>query len=245
MKISIITAVYNRKDTIRQCIESVLAQKNITIEYIIVDGGSKDGTKEIIESYGNKIQKFISEPDKGIYDALNKGFRAATGDVIGLLHSDDRFADDLVLARIAETFSKEDIDAVFADIIFVNSTGKLIRRYKSGNFKPNDFAYGKMPAHPSFYAKKEIYDRLGLFDVNFKIAADFELLARFFKANIRYKYIPETWVVMQTGGESTKSIKSNLLINREIKEACDELGIKTNYFKIYSKYFTKLFEFIV
>ena len=244
--VSIITVSFNSIRTISDTIKSVLSQIYSNIEYIIIDGSSTDGTIELVNSFGNKISKFISEPDNGIYDAINKGIRLATGDVIGILHSDDFFYDNNVIATVAETFIKYDINAVFGDVQFVSpeNSSKIVRYYSSKHFNTGKFKYGFMPAHPSFYVRRELYEKLGFYKTDYKIAADFELLIRFLHVNrIKCKYLEMPFVSMRTGGISNTSIWSNITLNKEIARACRENGIRTNYFLIYSKYFTKIFQF--
>jgi len=243
MKISIITVVYNNKDTIKDAIESVLNQDYKDIEYIIVDGASNDGTVEIINSYTKRIDKFISESDKGIYDAMNKGLKLATGDVVGILNSDDFYIDNCVLSQVLEKFKTEDIDALFANLIFVRASNleKIVRHYDSSHFTPDKFAYGWMPAHPTFFVKREAYIKYGLFKTDYKIAADYELLVRFlYNYRLKYYYLNKNIIKMRLGGASTSGIKSNWILNREIIRACAENGIKTNMLKVLTKYPKKL-----
>lgn len=244
--ISIITVSYNSSKTISNTIESVLAQSYQKIEYIVIDGASTDGTVEIVKSYSIRISKFISEPDKGIYDAINKGIRLATGDIIGILNSDDFFYDDNVIQKIADAFADPDLDAVYGDVLFVdkNNLSKITRYYSSENFKPGKFRFGFMPAHPSFFCRRELFEKFGYYKEDYKIGADFDLLLRFVLINkIRCQYLDIVTTVMRSGGASNRSFKSNLALNKEILRACSENGVKTNYFFIYSKYFLKIFEF--
>jgi glycosyltransferase involved in cell wall biosynthesis len=247
LRLSIITVSNNSIPTVRDTVNSVLSQTYPNIEYIIIDGSSSDGTIELIKSFGNKIQKFISEPDSGMYDAINKGIRLSTGNIIGILNSDDFFYDNTVIQKVVDAFENNDIDAIYGDVQFVNpvDTSKIVRYYSSKHFNPLKFKYGFMPAHPSFYAKRELFEKLGYYKTDYIIAADFELLVRFIHVNqIRCKYLEMPFVSMRTGGISNKSILSNFTLNREIARACRENGIRTNYFNIYSKYFTKVFEYL-
>jgi glycosyltransferase involved in cell wall biosynthesis len=247
MKISVVTVVYNNAATIKDCINSVLAQDYPDVEYIIIDGGSTDGTIEIIKGFGDKIDKFISEKDKGLYDAMNKGIKLATGDVVGTLNSDDFFYDSHVLTNIAKAFTDEDTDAVIGDIVFIkdDTEQKVLRKYSSAKWRPHRFAWGYMPAHPSFFAKRNLFDRLGYYKTDYRIASDYELLIRFLFVNrINWKYLPLITTKMRLGGASTQGIKSILILNKEIARACNENGIYTNYLMIYSKYFFKPLEFI-
>jgi glycosyltransferase involved in cell wall biosynthesis len=247
MKISIITATYNSEKTIQNSIESVISQKYPNIEYIIVDGVSSDRTLDIIKSYGSKIAKFISEPDQGMYDAMNKGIAMATGDVIGILNSDDFYTNNTIISQVVQSFQKSQADAVFGDLVYVNSNNlnKIVRYYSSAKFTPSRFAYGWMPAHPTFFVKRSAYEQYGIFQTDYQIAADYELLTRFLaKHQLRYTYIPSVMVCMRTGGASTNNLMSNWVLNREIIRACRENGIQTNWFKVLSKYFTKVFQLI-
>ena len=247
MKVSIITVVYNNESTIDYAIKSVLSQDYPNIEYIIVDGNSSDGTIKKIQSYKDHITYFLSEPDKGIYDAMNKGLKLATGDIIGILNSDDFYADNHIISNIVNEFQEKQIDFVFGDIVFVKpeNLDKITRYYRSDNFHPRKFAWGWMPAHPSCFLKREIYEKYGYFKTDYKIAADYEILTRFMaKHGISYSYIPKVLVKMRTGGVSTANLKSNWILNKEIVRACRENGIKTNMPKVLLKYFTKIFQLI-
>jgi glycosyltransferase involved in cell wall biosynthesis len=247
VKVSIITVVLNNKNYIEDCIKSVLEQTYCPLEYIIVDGGSTDGTVQIIEKYTGAISRWISEPDQGIYDAMNKGIRLATGNIIGLLNADDFYADQDAVTDIINEFRSKKVDSVFADLVYVkrDNPDKVVRQYRSCNFHPDKFAYGWMPAHPTFFAKRLCYERYGFFKIDYKIAADYELLVRFLsKHSVSFSYIPRVIVKMRTGGVSTKNIKSNWILNAEIIRACRENGIETNFFKVFSKYFVKSFQLI-
>ncbi len=247
MKVSIITVVHNNASTIKNAIESVINQSYQNIEYIVIDGASTDGTIEIINNYKNHIAHFISEPDNGIYNAINKGIKLATGDIVGILNSDDFFCCNNIIEKVVNEFRKDNIDAVYGDVQFVNPNkeNKITRYYSSKRFKPSMFKYGFMPAHPSFYAKRSFFNELGYYKETYKIGADFELLLRFLlKNNLKAKYLEMPFVTMRTGGISNRSYKSNLLLNREILKACRENNVKTNLIKIYSKYFIKAFEFV-
>lgn len=243
MKISIITVVYNNKNTIRDAIDSVLHQTYKDIEYIIIDGNSTDGTIEIINSYGNKITTFVSESDKGIYDAMNKGIALATGDVLGILNSDDFYIDEFVIEKVVKVFEEKDVDSLFADLVYVkfDNVNKTVRHYDSSQFHPEKFAYGWMPAHPTFFLKRSAYTAYGLFKTDYKIAADYELLVRLlYKYKLTYFYLPEVLIKMRMGGVSTSGFKSNMILNQEIIRACRENGIQTNMFKVLSKYPKKI-----
>jgi len=192
MKISIITVVWNNAKTIKYAIDSVLNQTHKNIEYIILDGASTDGTIEIIRSYGDKISKFVSEPDKGIYDAMNKGIKLATGDVVGILNSDDFYIDDYVIEKVVKEFEEKQVDSVYADLVFVkpDDLSKAVRYYDSSSCGSENFQYALYPAHPTFFVRKWVYDKYGVFKTDYKIGADFDLMARFlYTNNISYSYI--------------------------------------------------------
>jgi hypothetical protein len=178
---------------------------------------------------------------------MNKGLRVATGAIIGILNSDDFYIDNQVLEKVAGVFIDKKVDAVYADLVYVNpdNLNKVVRYYRAANFTPDKFAYGWMPPHPTFFVRREIYEKYGLFKTDYKIAADYELLVRFIaKYRISCHYIPEVIVKMRTGGASTKSFKSNWILNKEIVRACAENGIKSNLFKVYLKYLTKVFQLV-
>lgn len=250
MKISIITVTYNSSTTVADTIESVLSQNYPDIEYIVVDGLSKDGTVDIIKEYEPRFKgrmRWISEKDKGIYDAMNKGIRMATGDVVGIINSDDFYHRNDVISQIALGFKNTNVQATFADIRFVhpNNLDKTVRYYSSKNFSPKRFRFGFMPAHPTFFTYKKNFERYGYYQTDYKIAADYELLIRFlYTNNLEYKYLPIDVMKMRTGGMSTASWKSNLLLNKEIIRGCKENGIYTNLFILSLKYFVKVFELV-
>lgn len=245
MKVSLITVSYNSALTIGDTIRSVLSQTHKDIEYIIVDGNSRDETVDIVKGFGDRISKFISEPDKGIYDAMNKGIMLATGEIVGMLNSDDFYCSNTIIESVVQAFSEPEVDAVFGDLVFVDpvNTSKIVRRYSSKGWHPGRFAKGFMPAHPTFFVRRKYYDQCGLFKTDYRIAADYELLIRFlYVNNLRYKYLPITMVTMRKGGVSSRGLKSNIILNEEIIRGCRENGIKTNSFRVYSKYLTKIFE---
>ena len=246
MKISIITITFNSAKTIAATLESVAAQDYQDIEHIIVDGQSEDNTIDIVKQFPH-IAKCISEKDKGLYDALNKGIQMATGDVVGLIHSDDFLATNDAISKIAIAFQENNVDSIIGNISFVHpdNLNKVIRHYSSKSWNPSKFAKGYMPAHPAFYCKKELFEKYGYYKMGYKIAADYELLIRFlYTHKASYKYIPETIVMMRTGGTSNENLKSRYILNQEIVRACAENGIKTNMFKLSLKYGNKIFEFI-
>lgn len=246
MKVSIITVVYNSASTIEKTIQSVLKQSYKNIEYLIIDAKSTDGTLEIIKKYEPQIQVIISEPDSGFYEGLNKGIKLATGDIIGCLNADDRFTNEFVIEKIVSKFhSKPNLDSVIGDIAFADEKNHISRYYSANKFNTSLFKWGVMPPHPSFYCKKEVFTKLGLYNEQFKIAGDFELMLRFlWKHKISFEYIPLLMVYMQKGGKSTSSVFTNLfVINPEVLKACKMNGLNTNLLKISMKYFLKLNQF--
>jgi glycosyltransferase involved in cell wall biosynthesis len=245
VKISIITTTYNSSAFIADCLKSVNNQTYNNIEHIIIDGASKDNTLEIIKNVPSRIVKIVSEPDKGIYDAMNKGIKLATGDVIGILNSDDFFTSDNVIQSVVDTFHNNNIDALYGDVHFVDpdDLNKCVRYYSSAVFKPTLFRFGFMPAHPSFYMKRECYEKFGLFALDYKIASDYDLLIRYlYKEKIKYKYLKKDFVTMRTGGISTENFYSRVTLNKEIVKACRKYGIYTNMFMLSLKYLYKIFE---
>lgn len=221
MKISIITVSFNSALTIEDTIKSVLAQSNVDLEYIIIDGGSTDNTLEIVNKYKDKIAKIISEPDKGIYDAMNKGIRMATGEVVGIINSDDFYEHNTVLDEVANCFESSKIDACYGNIKYVDrqDTEKQVRFWKAGNYEKKKLNSGWIMPHPAFFVRKEVYDRFGLFNLDFRIAADYELMFRFLKNNIEIQYLDSTLVCMREGGFSGQSFKQRQKGWNELKKA--------------------------
>jgi len=218
MKITVITAVYNAKDTVAEAIESVLAQDYADVELVVIDGASSDGTTELLESYREHIDIFVSEPDHGIYDALNKGIKHATGDVVGFLHADDLFADETVLSKVAAAFASGDVDAVYGDLEYVSKDApdKVIRYWQSGDFSRHRLKHGWMPPHPTFYVRRSVYQEHGGFDTSFRIAADYDCMLRFLGlARVRCAYIPSVMVKMRLGGASNRSLANIMQKSRE------------------------------
>ena len=243
LKFSIITASYNSDKYIKQTLESVRDQDYDNIEHVLVDGGSTDKTNTIIKSFPH-VENYISEPDKGIYDALNKGVNRATGDVIGFVHSDDYLKDSTIISKIATFLDTHKATGVYGDIVFVDDDQKVLRHYSSKKWRFNQFKVGKMPAHPSFFARKEVYESY-LFDTQYKIAADFDQMLRAFKdPEFNFEYMAIVTTCMRLGGASTDGLKSNLRINREILNICKVNGIRTNLIKIYSKYPSRFLEIL-
>lgn len=233
MKVSIITVTYNSAKTLKESLQSVLTQSYQNIEYIIVDGNSNDQTLDIIKEYekdfylSEKEYKWISENDNGIYDAINKGIQLATGDVIGLLNSDDFLYDQEVIRDIVTKFAEESPDCIYGNLVYVdqNDLSKVTRRWHSNDFKNGLFEKSWTPAHPTFYCKREIYEKYGLYRTDLSIAADGELMYRYLENHqLKSKYIDRYMVVMRQGGVSTSGIRSTLTITKEMKKAINENG---------------------
>ncbi len=245
MKVSIITACFNSAATIRDTIESVLSQGHPDIEYIIIDGKSTDATLSIINEYSSRIAKVVSEKDNGIYFALNKGIQLATGDIIGILHADDMYNSNFVLASVAEKMKL--VDAVYGDLQYVHrtNTNKVIRNWKSKEYRPGMFRKGWMPPHPTFFLKKKCYDQFGLFDTTFKTAADYELMLRMIhKLGVSIAYVPEVLVKMRVGGVSNKSLKNRIKANREDKRAWLVNDLKPGALTLIRKPLSKLRQYL-
>ena len=246
MKVSIVTVGYNCAKTLRRTIDSILQQTYFDIEYIVVDGGSTDGTMDIIQSYEKQFKgrlHWISEKDNGIYDAMNKGIKMSTGDIVGILNSDDYLTSNNVVERIVEEFT-DDVDAVYGDIHFVKEDNlqKSVRYYSGKHFKPWMVRFGFIPPHPSFYIRRETYIKYGYYDTSLRISADVEMIAALtYIHKIPTKYINMDFVTMLVGGESTKSLSNRWLGTKEDLIACRKLGIKSNIVFVHFKYFLKLF----
>jgi glycosyltransferase involved in cell wall biosynthesis len=274
MKLSVVTACFRSAGLLDCAIQSVLSQTWPDVEYLVIDGGSMDGTVDLLrrwEAEFNGKLRWTSEPDDGMYDAINKGIRMATGDVIGILNADDFFQDDDVLARVAEVFEHDSqLEVVYGDIRFVRSLSPTrrsgpsasgqpsrarewlresrelpTRRYYSArHWRPWMLRWGYMPPHPGVYIRREAFERLGLYKTDYRIAADYELLIRFlWKGSLRARYLPESLVAMRPGGKSTRNWQSNVILNSEIVRGNRENGIYTNLFMLLPKYAFKVWEF--
>jgi glycosyltransferase len=211
MKVSVITAVFNNKDTIGDTVRSVSNQVYKDVEHIIIDGGSTDETLEMIKRYADGVSRVISEPDRGVYDALNKGIRLSSGDIVGILNGDDVYAHDEVLKTVVDVFEKQNVESCFGDLLYVDrqNINKVVRYWKSSHYKPGKFKYGWMPPHPTFFVKRHIYERFGQFNTNFRIAADYELMLRFLeKYRMSTYYIPDVLIKMRVGGISNRSLRN-------------------------------------
>jgi glycosyltransferase involved in cell wall biosynthesis len=247
MRVSLITACYNSSRYISSAIESIINQDYAEIEYIIIDGASTDGTIDIVKSYGSRIAKFISEPDNGIYDAMNKGLRLATGNIIGILNSDDLYVDNSVISLVVDQFEKCKCDALYADLYYVKQEqiNNIVRKWKTRVFSPGSFRTGWHPPHPGFFVRKEIYDRYGIFDLEFKLAADFELMLRFLeKYKIQTTYLPQPLIRMRLGGATNKSIKNILFQNIECYKAFKKNKIPVSVFYPFLRLLPKLVQFL-
>ena len=248
MKISIITVAYNSASTMLEALRSVAQQTHPDIEHIVIDGGSTDGTVELVRAHGQHLAVFVSEPDAGIYDAMNKGLARASGDVVGFLNSDDVYASAGVLAGVARELAQDDtLDAVLGDVAFFDPARpqRALRRYRSGRFRPGLVAWGWMPAHPALFVRRRVFMQVGNFRTDYRIAGDYEWVARAFGGGtLRYRHLDQVLVHMRTGGVSTGGWRNSLLLNQEVLRACRDNGIRTNWLKILSKYPAKILEFV-
>lgn len=247
MRVSVITVCYNSAKTLERCLSSVVAQDYDDIEHIVIDGGSSDESAEIFSKYQSVLSHLVSEPDDGIYDAMNKGLEIAKGDIICFLNSDDYYTSQNILSRVVKIMNEKALDALAGDVGFFrkNNPTRVVRRFRSNRFKPARLEWGWMPAHPALFLRTDVVNRVGKFKIDFKIAGDFDFIIRaFYGHDLRYEHIPEIFVNMQLGGASTGSVKSKVLLNQEVLRACRENGLKTNIFKILSKYPFKIMELI-
>lgn len=211
LKISLITVSYNAENTISRCIESVIGQNFKNIEYIIIDGGSTDKTTQIIAQYKEYTSIFLSEPDKGIYDAMNKGINLASGDIIGMLNADDYFADSSVLSAVADAFARQNANITYGDLDYINTQGNIVRKWRSGMYTNSMFKRGWMPPHPTFYCKRSLFKQYGFYSLEYGTAADYELMLRFMYLNkIAAFYIKKVMVKMSTGGASNKTLNNRI-----------------------------------
>ncbi|MEA5137723.1 glycosyltransferase family 2 protein [Arcicella rigui] len=242
MKVSIITVSFNSAKTIRQTIESVLAQDYSDIEYIVIDGNSKDETVEILKTFQNKI-KFISEPDKGIYDAMNKGVKIATGEIIGTIGSDDFYPNSQVISNVVKTFLQFNTEAVYGDIQFINPEDihTIVRFWKAGEYQYANWLKGWMPPHPCFYVKKEAFEKYGYFKTDFTCSGDYELMLRMlYKNHLSVQYLPITLMTMRNGGTSTASLKHRYRANMEDRKAWKINGLRPRWYTLWMKPLSKI-----
>jgi glycosyltransferase involved in cell wall biosynthesis len=247
MKVSVITVCYNSARTLERALQSVAEQDWPAVEHIVIDGASTDKTKEILERFQSRLAYLVSEPDKGIYDAMNKGLAHATGDIICFLNADDHYASTNVLSMVASQMRDDNLDALMGDVEFFHegNISRTVRRYRSDRFHPRRLAWGWMPAHPALFLRKEVVQRVGWFKTDYRIAGDFEFIVRAFHGHLlRYRHFPDVFVRMQTGGVSTAGWRAKIRLNQEVLRACRENGLHTNLLKILSKYPLKLMELL-
>lgn len=247
MKVTIITACFNSSKTIIDCINSTHTQTYPDIEHIIIDGVSVDNTVELITNTPNSVSFIISEPDNGIYDAMNKGINYATGDIIGILNSDDHYIDDLVIEKIVNVFKSNKVDCVHADLYYVkkDDTNQIVRHWQTCDYTPGAFKRGWHPAHPTFFVRKEVYEKYGLFNLNFSLAADFELMLRFLERHkITSTYLPEPIIKMRVGGATSKNIKNVIRQNIECYRAFKINGIRVSSLYLFFRLLPKLKQFL-
>ena len=247
MKVSIITATYNSERTIKDTLSSVKQQTYKDVEHIIIDGASSDKTINLLDLYGHQGPT-LSEPDNGIYDAMNKGVSMATGDIVGILNSDDFYSDSEVIEKVVKAFQESDCDAVYGDLVFVDGkqTKKIVRKWVAGEYDKNHFYNGWMPPHPTVFIRKEVYEKYGLFNLKFKSSSDYELLLRLmFLKNIKVQYIPQVLVHMRTGGQSNKSLSNRLAAHREDYLAWLSNGLSPKWYTLAMKPLSKIKQFRV
>jgi glycosyltransferase involved in cell wall biosynthesis len=248
VKFSIITVVRNRADTIGAAIESVVRQQYDQIEHLIIDGASTDGTLDVVERYRARLATVISERDRGIYDAMNKGLALATGDVVGFLNADDEYADDRVLSDVAARFRDPSVEAVFGDLVYVSAAdpGRVVRYWRSGAFRSDLFKTGWMPAHPTFFVRRAVYEKYGGFDLSFRLQADFELTLRLLEIHrIRSVYLPRVLVRMRTGGATNRNIANVIKGNLEAYRACRQNGVAVSPLFVVRKVVRRLPQFFL
>lgn len=248
MKISIITVVYNNEKTIKDAMQSVLGQSYKNIEYVIIDGKSKDNTVNLINEYKDKLGYFISEKDKGLYDAMNKGILAATGDVIGILNSDDLYQDSDVITAVMQQFNADPkLDVLYGDLVYVKSddTNKVVRNWKSKTYYKRFFENANVPPHPSLFVRRKVYKEAGLFDLEYKLAADYEFMLRAFKKhNFKSKYINRLIIKMRLGGATNQSFTNIVNQNKEILKSWKNNGLQAPFYLMPLRIFKRLVQFI-
>ncbi len=247
MKISLVTACYNSNETIRDTLQCIAEQAYPTIEHIIIDGFSSDNTLAIVKEFPH-VAKIVCEKDKGIYDAMNKGISMASGEIIGILNSDDLYTHDRVVSNVMEKFTDETVDIVYGDLQYVNrqKTSKVVRTWKAGNYTTSSFYFGWMPPHPSFFVRKRVYDQFGLFRLELKTAADYEIIIRFLLKNkLKATYLPEVLVKMRMGGASNASLKQRIRANQEDYWAWRMNKLRPNPFTLILKPLRKIKQFLI
>ena len=247
-KISIITTVFNAASTLPDCLESVRGQNSPKIEHILVDGASTDGTSNIIERYRSGLGKVISEPDNGIYDGMNKGIQLATGDIIGILNADDTYAGPDILSQVAKVFSEKHVDSCYGDLVYVDAddSSKVVRYWRAGDFDPSKFYWGWMPPHPTFFVRRSVYEKFGLFNLSLGSAADYEIMLRFLlRHKITTTYIPKVLVRMRAGGVSNASFRNRLKANRMDRKAWTINGLRPFPWTILAKPVRKIWQWFL
>ena len=243
MKISIITPSYNSGNTIKSSLESIPHQTYKNVEHILIDGGSKDDTIGIAHTYSH-LTRIVSEPDQGIYDAMNKGIKLANGDIIGILNSDDVYTSQDVIQFVIDRFKNNKVDAVYGDLNYINQNNKIIRKWRSGEYGQDSFLQGWMPPHPTFFIRRECYEKFGLYNTDFSISADYELMLRMlYKHNLKGAYIPKVLVSMLTGGQSNGSLRKRWMANREDRKAWEINGLKPGSLTLLKKPIKKLIQY--
>jgi glycosyltransferase involved in cell wall biosynthesis len=245
--ISVITVCYNSAATLERALQSVADQDYSRTEHIVIDGASTDSTLAIIERFRPQLANVVSEPDRGIYDAMNKGLDRANGDIVCFLNADDHYAHRQVLSRVAAHMREHELDALIGDVGFFREGYplRMLRRYRSDRFHPSRLAWGWMPAHTALFLRRSVVQRVGNFKTDYRIAGDFEYIVRtFYGQDLRYRHLPELLVHMQTGGASTNGWRAKISLNQEVLRACRENGLQTNIFKILSKYPAKILELL-
>lgn len=248
MKVSIITVVLNNEPLVRDAIESVLSQTYADVQYIVIDGGSTDGSLDIIQSYDDKISVIVSEPDEGIYDAMNKGLALASGEVVAFLNADDFYAHSSVIEHAVGVFQKTNADVVYADLDYVSRTdkSKVVRKWRSGEFGLNRFKQGWMPPHPTFFAKRSLYQQFNGYKQELNSSADYELMLRFcFVNRAKVAYLPEVLVKMRLGGQSNRSLKNRLLANLQDRKAWEINNIKPTWYTFLMKPLSKVKQYFI
>ena len=246
MKVSIITVSYNSALTIADTIKSVINQDFKDVEYIIIDGKSSDNTLAVIEPFKAQIARIVSEPDKGIYDAMNKGLALATGDLIGILNSDDVYADNSVISDIVAAIQRANTDACYADLCYVekDNLSKVVRYWKSGSYKKENFQKGWMPPHPTFFLKRACYQKFDVFNTDFRTSADYEIMLRMlYKHGVSCTYLPRVIIQMRVGGQSNVSLKNRIKANREDRRAWAVNGLKPGIFTLFRKPLSKISQY--
>jgi glycosyltransferase involved in cell wall biosynthesis len=247
MRISVVTVCFNAAATIRDTLESVAAQEHADVEHIVIDGASRDGTSEIVRQFGAHVAHFVSEPDAGIYDGMNKGLARATGDVVAFLNADDMYCSPKVLSRVAAVLSSPDLDACYANLFYVDRSdvSRVVRVWRSRPYQPGLFKKGWMPAHPTLFVRRAVFERFGAFDLQYRQQADFDLAMRFLEiGRIRTKFVPEFWVRMRAGGVSNRDLRSVLRGNREAWAICRKNGLAVPPWFVLTKILSRVPQFL-